>query len=104
MGPKKMKDESVVAAVEITGASLASKTTTAGAGIAGFGWWFSSEAAVFVGILIGVAGYLTNLYFQRRREKREMEFKQKDEDRKQRQDEREQREHEARMRSYGARP
>lgn len=77
-----MKDESVSAAVEITGASLASKTTTAGAGVAGLGWVFSSEAAVFFGILIGVVGLVVNIYFQRRRDKRE------------------QQEHQARMKAY----
>lgn len=82
-GPK-MKDESVSAAVEVAGASVASKVTTAGAGVTGLGWWFSSEAAVFVGILIGVAGYLTNVYFQLRRDRRE------------------QRESEARMKVHGA--
>lgn len=80
----KMKDQSVSAAVEITGASIASKTTTAGAGVAGLGWWFSSEAAVFVGILIGVLGLVVNVYFQMRRDRRE------------------QREHDARLKVYEA--
>lgn len=77
-----MKDEAVSAAVEITGASVASKATTAGAGVAGIGWLFSSESAVFFGIVVGVIGLLVNVYFQSRRDRRE------------------QRESEARIKSY----
>lgn len=88
------------AAVEVVGASVASKTTTAGAGLAGLGWWFSSEAAVAVGILLGVVGFFANVYFQRRRDKRDAECKLKDEERKQREEERREAEHRALMRAY----
>lgn len=37
-----------------------------------FGWLTSNGAAVFIGIVVTIAGFLVNYWFQRRREKREI--------------------------------
>ncbi len=58
----------------------ASKGTYAGAAAAGLGWLVSNEFLGLLGLLLAVAGFVTNLHFKRRR------------------DQREQLEHEARMR------
>lgn len=64
-------------------AAAGSKATYTGAGMTVGGWLLSSEFAVLIGVLIGVAGFLVNWFYRHR------------------QDERERAEHEARMRRYG---
>lgn len=54
-------------------AGVASKVTYAGAGGSVLGFFMSSQAAVVFGILIGLAGYITNLIFSYRRDQREQE-------------------------------
>ncbi len=72
----------VFAAVERTGAmpaqtvdtalvAIGNKATQAGAGTSLVSWILSSNFGVWVGILIGVAGFLMQLYFNQRRDKRE---------------------------------
>lgn len=68
--------------VDGTIAAAGSKTTYAGAGMTVGGWLLSSEFAVLVGIVIGVAGFLVNWYYRHK------------------QDLRERAEHQARMRGY----
>lgn len=63
-------------------AAAGSKATYAGSGMTLGGWLVSSEFAVLVGIVIGVAGFLVNWYYRRE------------------QDMRERTEHEARMRQF----
>lgn len=92
-----MKDESVSAAVEIVGASVAGKTAYAGAGATVASWLVSSEAGIVLGVLVGVLGLIANFVFQKRRDRREQHFRE-------RQDAREQREHDARMRALGLTP
>lgn len=67
-------------------AAAGSKATYTGAGMTVGGWLLSSEFAVLIGVLIGVAGFLVNWFYRHR------------------QDERERAEHEARMRSYADGP
>jgi hypothetical protein len=57
--------------VDATIASAASKTTYGGASVTLGGWLVSSEAAVLAGIVLGVAGFLVNLFFRRRADARE---------------------------------
>lgn len=38
-----------------------------------FGWLTSNGAAVLIGILVTIAGFILNYWFQRRRDKREYE-------------------------------
>ena len=53
------------------GVAVSSKTTWAGA-LGGFAGWVASVNWLGVaGLLIAIAGFLTNLYFARRRDKRE---------------------------------
>lgn len=77
-----MQSETIDAAIATAG----SKATYTGAGVSGIGWVFSSEFGVAAGVIIGVLGLLTNLYFRRK------------------QDRREQHEYEARMRAMGQEP
>lgn len=63
-------------------AAASSKATYTGAGMTVGGWLLSSEFAVLVGIVIGVAGFLVNWFYRHRQDARERE------------------EHEARMRGY----
>lgn len=55
-----------------------------------YGWITSSAAAILIGILVTVGGFIVNYYFQRNRHQKEMEFNElrtqlllKDEQRKQ---------------------
>lgn len=65
------KSEHAQVVGEALAASAASKVTYAGSGSAVLGWFLSSEAAVFFGILLGLAGFITNLVFSWRRDRRE---------------------------------
>lgn len=56
---------------ELTVATAAGKVTYAGVGSIGYGWLFSNEFAVAAGFLIGVAGFLVNLYYRRRADRRQ---------------------------------
>lgn len=71
---------------EAIAAAVASKSTYAGAGSMILGWMFSSEAAVLLGMVIGLAGLAVNWYYKAKT------------------DQREQREHEARMRKLKTKP
>ena len=54
--------------------SVATKWGMGGGTVAtALGWLSSNGAAVLIGILITVAGFITNYIFQRRRERREIE-------------------------------
>jgi hypothetical protein len=62
-------------------AAAASKSTYTGSGLMITGWLFSSEAAVLVGMVLGVLGLGVNIYFrikQDRREEREHQKRMKD--------------------------
>lgn len=72
--------------IDVIGSAVGSKVTYTGAGLSGIGWIFSSEFGVAAGVIIGLIGLLTNLYFKRK------------------QDQREQHEYEARMRAMGQEP
>lgn len=56
---------------EAVAASAASKAMYGGAGGAVLAWFASSEAAVIVGIAIGLIGLIVNTYFQWKRDLRE---------------------------------
>lgn len=58
-------------AIDAVGIATATKATQVGAGTTVIGWFLSSEFGVLVGILLGIMGLLTNLWFQHRRDKRE---------------------------------
>lgn len=58
-------------AIETTAATLGSKAAYTGASTAVGSWLLSSEFGVFAGLLIGVLGLLTNLFFQHKRDRRE---------------------------------
>ena len=53
-------------------ASAASKAMYGGAGGAVLAWFVSSEAAVILGLAIGLAGLVVNTFFQWRRDAREL--------------------------------
>lgn len=51
-------------AIETTLAATGSKATYTGAGMTIGGWFLSSEFAVLMGMIIGVAGFLVNWYYK----------------------------------------
>jgi hypothetical protein len=66
-----IREQVTNASIDATIASAASKTTYTGASVTLGGWLVSSEAAVLVGIVLGVAGFAVNLYFRSRADARE---------------------------------
>jgi len=52
-------------------AAVASKATYAGAGTTLIGWLQSSEAGVLIGIALAFLGFIVNLYFKYREDKRQ---------------------------------
>lgn len=61
------------AALEATVSSVAMKYGMGGGTVAAvLGWLSSSAAAVLIGIVVTVLGFIVNYIFQRRREKREI--------------------------------
>lgn len=72
-----MKDQFTDAGI----AAAASKSTYTGSGLMITGWLFSSEAAILVGMIVGVLGLAVNIYFrvkQDRREEKEHKERMKD--------------------------
>lgn len=65
-----LRTDLTTGALDSTIAAGASKTTYAGAGISVGGWLVSSEAAVLVGMAIGVAGLIVNWYYRARDDRR----------------------------------
>jgi len=57
--------------VEVVGASIAQKVTTAGAAAGFLGWLSQVNWVGLTGALVAIAGLLMNWYFQRRRDRRE---------------------------------
>lgn len=52
-------------------AAAASKSTYTGAGLTLTGWLLSSQAAVLVGMILGVAGLIVNIVFKIKQDRRE---------------------------------
>lgn len=61
-----MKDQ----AAEATIAAVANKVTQAGAGTVFLGWLTLSDFALIVGLIATVAGFLVNLHFKRKDDRR----------------------------------
>jgi heme/copper-type cytochrome/quinol oxidase subunit 2 len=57
--------------LDATIAAAGSKATYTGAGMTISGWLLSSEFAVLIGIVLGVAGFLVNWYYKHRHDARE---------------------------------
>lgn len=68
------KQDALDHAGDLAVASLASKVTQAGAFSVGLGWWFTNEAAVFYGAVLGTLGLLVNFYYKRKADAREEEL------------------------------
>lgn len=58
-------------AIDAAAATIGTKAAYTGATTTVGGWLISSEFGVIAGLLIGVTGLLTNLYFNHRRDRRE---------------------------------
>ncbi len=80
-------------AIETTLAATGSKATYTGAGMTIGGWFLSSEFAVLVGMLLGVAGLAVNWYYKHKLTMAEIRLKEE-------QAEREREAHAARMGMY----
>lgn len=74
-------------------ATIGSKTTYAGASVTVTGWLLSSEFAVLVGMLLGLAGFLVNWYYRHRLTMHEIRLREA-------QEQREREEHAAKMELY----
>lgn len=90
---------SIDAALAATG----SKATYTGSGMVLSGWLFSSEFAVFVGVVIGIAGFIVNWYYRHKLTNTEIKFKLDELQMKQEQNERDKAEHIARMQTMHSR-
>ena len=77
--------------------SAASKTTFGGMVTSVFGWLSSADAAVFIGVVITVLGFLVNFYFARLKTKREIALLLAQEKAQLRSEEREEELHRARL-------
>ena len=65
-----MKSETTAQAIEASAAGIANKATYAGAGVTISGGIMLSEAAVILGMIIGVLGLLVNWYYRAKEDKR----------------------------------
>lgn len=74
-------------------AAAGSKATYAGSGVTITGWMLSSEFAVLVGMLLGVAGFVVNWYYRHKLARHEIRIMTE-------RNERERAEHRARMGMY----
>jgi hypothetical protein len=57
--------------LDATVAAVGSKATYTGAGMTISGWLLSSEAAVLIGIVLGVAGFMVNWFYRAREDRRQ---------------------------------
>lgn len=57
-------------ALEATIAAVGSKATYGGASVTVASWFMSSEFGVLMGMVIGIAGLITNFYFKNKEDKR----------------------------------
>ena len=74
-------------------AAAGSKATYAGSGVTVTGWLLSSEFAVLVGMLLGLAGFIVNWYYRHKLTRAEIRIMHE-------RNERERAEHQARMGMY----
>lgn len=58
-------------ATETMLAAVGSKATYTGASTTVFAWIFSSEFGIFLGILLGLGGFIVNWYYKHKHDKRE---------------------------------
>lgn len=58
-------------AIDATAATLGTKATYTGGGTAVVGGLTSNELLTIIGVVIALLGFLTNFYFQHRRDQRE---------------------------------
>jgi len=66
------QQNATIEAIADTVTAAASKATYTGAGTVGVGWLMSSEAAILIGLVLAVGGFVVNLLFSIRRDRREM--------------------------------
>jgi len=88
-----MSDQATSHAIEATLAATGSKATYTGAGMTIGGWALSSEFAVLMGILIGLAGMAVQWYYRHKLTMAEIRLREEHAAR-------EREEHAARMRGY----
>ena len=84
-------------------AAAGSKATYTGPGVVLSGWLFSNEFAIFIGVVIGVAGFLVNWYYRHKLTSIEIKTKLDELQLRQEQNERDKAEHAARMKTFHSR-
>lgn len=65
-----MQDQAADAAL----AAAAHKATTAGAGTVVVGWLTLNDLCLVIGVVVTVAGFLVNLYYKRKQDRREAQL------------------------------
>jgi hypothetical protein len=65
------------AAFEATMATAGSKATYTGASTSAVAWMLSSEFGILFGVMLGVGGFIVNLYFKYKQDKREQALHEK---------------------------
>ena len=78
-------------------ASIGYKTSNAGAGVGVIAWLTSQEGLAIVGVMIALAGWLTNMYYKRKEDERAHAEREENSHFKKREDARAQIEHELRV-------
>lgn len=72
-GKEEMAEQHAELALEVIGASVANKTTVAGAITGAVGWLAQINWVGLMGVLFAAIGLAANIYFQLRRDRREAE-------------------------------
>lgn len=73
MGHKKMQHDSFATAAEATASAVATKTTYAGSAATVGGWLVSSHAIALIGLGLALLGFIVNLVFKIREDRRQSE-------------------------------
>ena len=63
-------DSSTQSTIDQAITSMSAKATYAGSASTVFGWLLSSEFAVLMGIILGVAGLIVNIYYKKKEDAR----------------------------------
>ncbi len=66
-----MAKDAISTSIDATLAAAGSKTTVVGSGTTLVSWLFSSEFGALIDLILSIAGFLVNLYFKVRHDRRD---------------------------------